>query len=78
MKPTRYYIVYEVPPFGDDPNYKYKDFNTLDAAKKYCTRLTRSAWAIYERINISDITPEGDPRGLLYDYESKFVLDCSE
>lgn len=56
-----------------DPAYYRVDagFDTISEARKFAE--TRADAVIYERKNIRDVTPPGDPPGLLWEYETESV-----
>lgn len=50
----------------------FRDFDDLRAARRFATRVHGS---IYERTNIRDITPPGDPPGLFLDWSETLLTD---
>ena len=89
MKPTRYVVEYlhqgllekegaraGGKEFADIAYYlKEADFDTLEMARAFLPNVSDAV--IYERRNIRDVTPEGDPSGLLWDYETESVEEGS-
>ena len=76
-KPTRYFIEY-VTRWDEDnpPETAMIDADTLvDALLIYAGRRKQMP-QLRERKDIHDITPAGDPRGLLWDFEEEIVEDC--
>ena len=90
MKPARYYVEYgdeaawakELARCGGveeatDPAHfvRQRDFGSLAAARRYaatCSRVVPPA--IYERTRLRDVTPDGDPAGLLWEWDASEVL----
>lgn len=52
-----------------------KSFDTLEEARKFKRQHEGESPIIYERKNIRDVTPRGDPRGLLWEWDTEMVED---
>jgi len=76
MKPKRYVLLYEVREREDNPEapppFESREFATLSAARRAAEKCD-GYWQIIRRVNIRDVTPAGDPSGLLWDWEEEFV-----
>jgi len=86
MKPTRFVVEYEdeekvarvnavYGSSGDaDPTLymAYADFNDIAAAQTF---LAGKCGQITERYDIEDVTPEGDPPGLIWEYRMRCAQD---
>jgi hypothetical protein len=85
MKPAHYFVEYEdraklaaIIAKGLDPDdlepgerYAERDFPTVDEAIAFA-RTSVPAW-VYERTGLTDVTPVGDPPGLLWDWEERLL-----
>ena len=68
MKPKHYSVQYSV---AAKHLYEGKETDSLDEARY----LIRNGGVIHKRINVVDVTPEGDPPGLLWDWEDEYLED---
>ena len=75
MKPKRYVLLYERKGEEDPeapPPFESREFATLSAARRAAEKCD-GYWQIVRLVNIRDVTPAGDPSGLLWDWEEEFV-----
>ena len=77
MKPARYYVEW-VTEWREDnpPKTACYDATTLAAARLMYSVHLDALPQIIERNNIRDVTPAGDPPGLLWDFEEEVVVDA--
>lgn len=70
-RPTTYFWR-EVKWLDDYPEVKDHDCDSLRDARYHLNLLSKAGryGAIGKRKNITDATPEGDPRGILWEYET--------
>ncbi len=74
-RPSRYFVTYE-PDGGREGEFADKDFATLAAARRFrATRRAKGWTAIYERYGLVDVTPYGDPPGLLWEWDERLIED---
>ena len=77
MKPTRYYTEYVTRWIEDQvPDTNIENYNSLAAARLVYEAHLDALPQIFERKNIRDATPKGDPRGLIWDFDEEMVVDC--
>ena len=56
-----------------------RDFEREQDARVFCEQAPFGALpCLYRRDNIRDVTPAGDPRGLLWDFEEELVSDSAD
>jgi hypothetical protein len=51
-------------------------FDSLAQARKFAGKLSKmklAIWGIYERYDITDVTPEEDPPGLIWDWNERMI-----
>lgn len=66
MKPKAYEVWHEVA----EGDWVTDERATLRGAINLANNLSG---VVYERFNFEDVSPSGDPRGLLWDYETRYV-----
>ena len=87
QKPTRYFVVWDdadlyerlkqergTPDISPDLYYRTSNSPTLAHATRF---FTSRQWCaqLWERYNIRDVTPAGDPRGLLWDWQERMLKE---
>ena len=79
-RPTRYYLEWDegdedttLPAYVDAPG-ELQEARTQALAASRTRGLTV---AIIERVHVEDVTPPGDPAGLVWDYGYEFVEDVT-
>lgn len=82
-KPARYFVEFGQPKDDDDDpaNYrKERNFEDLLLARSFAAKINRQHGAadVYERFDFVDTTPDGDPLGLLWDYEVRMIDEEEE
>ena len=74
--PTRYFVEYVTRWVEDEaPETDIIDVPSLAAAQRVYNAHRDALPQILERKNLRDVTPAGDPRGLLWDFEEAVVED---
>lgn len=75
--PTRYFTEY-VTNWKDDEAPDTRVFNTsvLAEARRVYNQHLDALPQIFERTDIRDVTPKGNPRGLLWDWDEVMIEDC--
>ena len=78
-RPTRYYVNYVHRWIEDEaPETRTENFAKLADAKAVYEAHSDALPQVFERIDIRDTTPKGDPRGLIWDFDERLVIDCPE
>lgn len=77
-RPTQYFVEYVRRWEADElPETEIVDFVNLASAKRYWRKVPDEKLPqVLERRHIEDITPPGDPRGLLWDWDEEVIEDA--
>ena len=79
MNPTSYFVEYVVRWIEDEPpETNIENVESLAAARRVYDAHLLDLPQIFERRNIRDATPAGDPRGLIWDFDEQLIVDCPE
>lgn len=78
MKPAQYAVEFGQPTEEDEDPTSYRkesNFKTLKAARDFYDKVAakNQGPVLYERVNLTDVTPEEDPPGILWSWDRKYV-----
>lgn len=69
--PPRYVVYYFRRSDPEDAAPAAKEFKRLAEARRFAASSQVVGASLYERVNCEDVTPPGDPAGLLWDCEER-------